>query len=84
MEFEQKKSNVEAQFTLNTAQQEHRVNMQAKDIERDQSLEVIAKKKEIDEQNWASLSELGVQIDKYEIEVAKRKNMLDRVYELVN
>lgn len=84
MEFEQKKSNEEAQFTLNTAQQEHKVNMQAKDIERDQSLEVIAKKKEIDEQNWASLSELGVQIDKYEIEVAKRKNMLDRVYELVN
>jgi len=83
VEFEHKKKDAEATFNLNIANKIHEVDLQAKDIERNQSLEVIAKKKEIEEGHWVSLNELGVKIDKYEIEVAKRRNMLDRVYDFV-
>lgn len=84
VEFDQKLLDSKAKFDLSTSKSSHNLELQLKDIEHGKQVEVDTKKRAIDETFLNDLSEIGVDVSKYEIEVAKSKNKIDKIYELID
>lgn len=84
VEFDQKLLDSKAKFDLSTSKSSHNLELQLKDIEHGKQVEVDKKKRAIDETFLNDLSEIGVDVSKYEIEVAKSKNKIDKIYELID
>jgi len=57
--------------------------MKIKEVERMQEMEINEKRKEIEEEYLKKLSDLGVDINKYQIHMAKSKNKVDKLYEML-
>ncbi len=61
----------------------HEIDMEIKEVERTQQIEINKKRKDIEEDYLKKLSDLGVDINKYQMQSAKSKNKLDKLYEML-
>lgn len=81
VEFEQKCLDTKSQFTLKMSKSNHSLDLQLKDLEQKKKMEVEQKLQEINETHLDQLADLGVDINKYEIEKTKA-NKVDKLYQL--
>lgn len=84
VEFEQKILESKATFSLSQSQSAHEIDLKIKDLEQAQKLEIDLKQKEIEDTYRSRLAELGVDINKYEIQLAKSNSKIDKLYDLAN
>ncbi len=83
VEFEQKILENSAEFSMTESKSAHELEMKIKEVERMQEMEINEKRKEIEEDYLKKLSDLGVDINKYQIHMAKSKNKVDKLYEML-
>lgn len=83
VEFEQKILENSAEFSMTQSKSAHELEMKIKEVERMQEMEINEKRKEIEEEYLKKLSDLGVDINKYQIHMAKSKNKVDKLYEML-
>lgn len=82
VEFEQKLIDSKAKFAINKSVSNHNIELQLKDIENETLVEIDTKKREIEETFLNNLSGLGVDVNKYQMELTKSKSKVDKLYEL--
>ena len=82
-EFEQKMILKKAHFDLSMLQKNHQIELQLKELEQSKSKEFNKKKNEIDEHRLQMLENLGIDTNQLEIETAKSRNKIDKIYKLI-
>ena len=83
VEFEQKIIKNKAKFDLSMSQRNHQIELRMKEIEQSKLNEFNKKKNEIDEHRLDMLEDLGIDINQLEIETAKSRNKIDKIYKLI-
>ncbi len=84
IEFEQKMLDLNTEFKLSIQEKKHLNLLKQKEIDQKKLFEFNSKIKEINEAHLVNLNDLGVDVNKYQIESNKSKNKLDKIYELIN
>ena len=83
-EFQQKLNETNADFQLNKNQMANEHDLKLKETENQMAKEKNNELQRVEQDYLASLKEIGVNVNAYELELAKSKNKLDVLYELDN
>ncbi len=83
-DFEKKLEEEKATFVLEKKRMEHVVDLEIIDSEKQCFAEIEQMKNKIDEGYLKALSDLKVDLNKYECDLKKARNKIDRVYEIIN
>ena len=83
-EFQQKLSDLNASFQMNKIQTANEYDLKLKEAENSLAFEKKKQTQKVEQAYLASLKDIGVNVKEYELELAKSKNKLDVLYELVD
>lgn len=83
-DFEQNILDQKAGFDLKKSKMKNEVDLKIKEIEANSKIENKKKIQDLNENYLNKLSDLGVDLNAYEIELVKSENRLDTLYELVS
>ena len=83
-EFEQKIADLNGRFSLEMKKKSHETQLRMKEINLESLVKFEAEKQAVKESYLKNLKKLEVDVNKYEIELAKSENKIDRLYELID